>query len=343
MTMKVIGNVFLAFITVLLPACSSGEKVDDNDPATELPLTSDAKFDIAWSSKSVMPTARGWLPPSACVLNNKIYVIGGTPDDVSSTNKVEAYDPISDTWTEKQPIKVARWGHSSNVVDGKIYVMGGCELTGPAIPSLEVYYPGEDKWEQIAGGMPEGRMGFGSCVVNGKIYVIGGCTEEPTGNTVLAKMDVYDPVTNTWTSLAPMPQARAYLSASAVGNKIYAVGGTKEAPWDGLTSIFEYDILTDTWRTKKELITGRWAVSTCSSDNMIFCIGGLINPLDIGQKTVEVYFPLKDSIVKATTMLYGRGSVSSCVFEKKVYSFGGTASASPWNHTSNKTEAGSFE
>jgi hypothetical protein len=76
---------------------------------------------------------------------------------------------------------------------------------------------------------------------------------------------------------------------------------------------------------------------------MIFCIGGLKAPTDIGQKTVEVYFPLKDSIVKATTMLYGRGSVSSCVFQKKVYSFGGTASAYPWNRTSNKTEAGSFE
>jgi N-acetylneuraminic acid mutarotase len=286
--------VILAFIFVLLPACPSIEKVDENDPALPLPLPSEAKFDIEWSSKSVIPTARGWLPPSACVLNNKIYVIGGAPDDVSSTNKVAAYDPTSDTWTEKQPIKVARWGHSSNVVDGKI-------------------------------------------------YVIGGCTEEPTGKTVLAKMNVYDPITNTWTSLAPMPQARTYLSASAVGNKIYAVGGTKEAPWDGLRSIFEYDILTNTWRTKKDLITGRWAVSTCSSDNMIFCIGGLTGPMDKGQKTVEVYFPLKDSIVTATTMLYGRGSVSSCVFQKKVYSFGGTESAYPWNSMSNKTEAGSFE
>lgn len=341
--MRVIEKVFLAFIAVLLPACTPVEDVDDNDPADQPPLPSEAKFDIAWSSKSVMPTARGWLSPSACVLNNKIYVIGGTPDDVSTTNKVEAYDPISDTWTEKQPITVARWGHSSNVVDGKIYVMGGCALTGPALSSIEVYYPGEDKWETIDGGMPEGRMGFGSCVVNGKIYVIGGCTEEPTGNTALAKMNVYDPVSNTWTSLAPMPQPRTYLSASAVGNKIYAVGGTEVVPWEGLKSIFEYDILTDTWRTKKELITGRWAVSSCSYDNMIFCIGGLTNPSDPGQKTIEVYFPLKDSIVRATPMLNGRGSVSSCVFQKKVYSFGGTASAYPWNGTSNKTEAGSFE
>ncbi|MBN2612550.1 MAG: hypothetical protein JXB00_13420 [Bacteroidales bacterium] len=341
--MKAIGNVILSIIIVLLPACSPVEKADENDPAAPPPLPSEAKFDIEWSSKSIIPAARGWLHPAACILNNKIYVIGGTPDDVSSTNKVTVYDPASDTWTEKQPINVARWGHSSNVVDGKIYVMGGCPLVGPALSSIEVYYPGENKWEIIADVMPEGRMGFGSCVVNGKIYIMGGCTEEPTGNTALAKMNVYDPVTNTWTSLAPMPEARTYLGASAVGNKIYAVGGTKEAPWDGLNSIFEYDILTDTWRTKKDLITGRWAISTCSSDSMIFCIGGLTRPMDPGQKTVEVYFPLKDSIVKATSMLNGRGSLSSCVFQKKIYSFGGTASAYPWINMSNKTEAGSFK
>ncbi|MCF7757963.1 hypothetical protein KQ941_26325 [Paenibacillus xylanexedens] len=53
-----------------------------------------------WTVKADMPTARAGL--TAVVYNNKIYAIGGyynVGTSVLRTNKVEVYDPSTDSWT----------------------------------------------------------------------------------------------------------------------------------------------------------------------------------------------------------------------------------------------------
>jgi len=57
--------------------------------------------------------------------------------------------------------------------------------------------------------------------VNGQLYVLGG----GTGTDFVALVDVYDPKTDSWRSLTPMPTARGFLAAASVGGKAYAVGG----------------------------------------------------------------------------------------------------------------------
>ena len=187
-------------------------------------ITLPIKFEITWNSIADLPSERGWLPPTACVLNDKIYVIGGTGTNEVSAG-VEVYDPATDTWEVKQSLNVARWGHSAEVVNGKIYVMGGCaEGIGPGLTSIEEYNPADNTWTEI-GHMSFGRIGFGSCVIGSKIYVVGGCGEEPTIN-VYGDVDVYDVESKSWSRLQSMPEERAYLSVSTLNNKIYAIGGS---------------------------------------------------------------------------------------------------------------------
>lgn len=57
----------------------------------------------------------------------------------------------------------------------------------------------------------------------GLVYVIGGLN--PTTGTALASVDIYDPVTNSWSAGTPMPTARWSLAATSMGGKIYVVGG----------------------------------------------------------------------------------------------------------------------
>jgi N-acetylneuraminic acid mutarotase len=59
-------------------------------------------------------------------------------------------------------------------------------------------------------------------VVNGIIYVIGGIG---TTGEFLDTVGAYDPATNTWTTMAPMPTARGYFRAESVGGVVYAIGG----------------------------------------------------------------------------------------------------------------------
>ena len=73
-----------------------------------------------------------------------------------------------------------------------------------------------------------------------KIYVFGGFN-----GSYLNKAEVYDPITNRWTALPPMPTARAGLASAVIGDKIYVIGGWSPSAPLGTVEIF--DTLTQTW------------------------------------------------------------------------------------------------
>ncbi|MHC4686674.1 MAG: Kelch repeat-containing protein, partial [Planctomycetota bacterium] len=62
-----------------------------------------------WTTKSPMPTARYVL--SSSVVDGKIYAIGGDPAGAST---VEAYDPVTDTWTRKANMPMPRGAAASS-------------------------------------------------------------------------------------------------------------------------------------------------------------------------------------------------------------------------------------
>jgi N-acetylneuraminic acid mutarotase len=96
--------------------------------------------DSTWTTESgLMPTARYCV--TSCLLNNKIYAIGGWYHSSSGPiyNKVEVYNPDSSTWYIETPMPVARAVLTSIVLDGKIYVYGGSRTTHPLIGTSEIY------------------------------------------------------------------------------------------------------------------------------------------------------------------------------------------------------------
>jgi hypothetical protein len=67
--------------------------------------------------------------------------------------------------------------------------------------------------------MPTPRVTAAAVTIGGKLHVIGG----RNGTTYLNSVQAYDPVTNSWTTGASMPTARAALGAAGVGGFVYAV------------------------------------------------------------------------------------------------------------------------
>jgi len=297
-------------------------------------------IDITWAKKADLPTARGFLPTSASLVNGKIYLIGGTGTTGSVHNNVEEYDPATDSWTTKSPLLTQRWGHSSDIVGGKIYVMGGCgAFTGDALASIEVYDPALDMWES-QGTMQTARLGFGSCVVNDKIYVIGGRTKEPSGD-YLSSMEAYDPVTKIWETKSPMPAARGYLTATAISSYIYVIGGTQSGN-SGIpeSTVYKYNISANTWTETTSMHYARWGIASCLVGNMIVCVGGYAGATDPGQKTIEIIFTENDDFVKASEMSFKRAACSVCVVNGNIYVFGGANSPDPTYNPCNYNEEG---
>ena len=169
-----------------------------------------------WSAGPPMPFASNGQ--SSCVLNGKIFVIGGYGNDsTSGLNTVEVFDPLTLTWDTSPSMLNGRAFCAANVLDGKIYVMGGYGHGGAVLNSTEIFDSASFSWsvgDSMSIGMSEGA----SCILDGKIYIMGGL-DYPN------KLQIFDPISNTWNTGPNMPTARTDLIAQAINDKIYAIGG----------------------------------------------------------------------------------------------------------------------
>jgi len=197
--------------------------VEMYDPATDT-------WDITLTD---MPSGRSLLYGSASVIDGKIYIIGGqggpgnTPD-----SSIVVYDPATDTWdTTKADIPTPRVIPAMSVVNGKIYVIGGAtsgDFGSQGLNTVEAYDPATDTWDTTLTAMPTPRVQMITSAVNGMIFTIGGISEFTGTATFYAKVEVYDPATDTWDdNFTAMPTPRYGLTDGVVNGKIYAIGGNE--------------------------------------------------------------------------------------------------------------------
>jgi hypothetical protein len=119
--------------------------------------------------------------------------------------------------------------------------------------------------------MPTARGALSTSVVDGKIYAIGGVPYN--GGAAFSTVEVYDPATDTWTTKAPMPTARAiFLSSCEVNGIIYVIGGINGER--AFSTVEAYDPATDTWTEKTSMPEVRGMFATSVVGGKIYAIGG---------------------------------------------------------------------
>jgi len=281
--------------------------------AFSIPSVSPAAEEI-WTKKADMPTARMLL--GTCVLDGKIYAIGGAPRPHVGLSVVEVYDPTTNTWTKKANMLAARAGLGASVVNGKIYAIGGVIATGP---SVEEYDPATDTWTRKA-DMPTKRNFLTTSVVDDKIYAIGGSVE--TDGPFFSTVEEYNPATDTWTRKADLPEPRYLHTAGVVNGKIYVIAGSPRN-MTASNAVFEYDPSTDAWTRKADTPTVRsWqSPNAAVADGRIYVIGGDAGPPDA---EVEEYDPATDTWTARADMPTPRGALSITALNDRIYVIGGT-------------------
>ena len=80
--------------------------------------------------------------------------------------------------------------------------------------------------------MPTARGGLAAVWANGSLIAIGG--EGPT--SVFDEVERYDPATDSWSELAPLPGGRHGLAAGVFRRTLYAIGGADDASHIGSTA-----------------------------------------------------------------------------------------------------------
>lgn len=191
-----------------------------------------------WTRKRDLPTPRGALV--ALAFENKIYAIGGA-NGANAFAVNEVYDPATDSWAALRPMPTAREHLAAAVIDSLLYVVGGRFQNnfGQLVNSnqLEAYAPASNRWHRLP-AMPTARGGLAAAAMNGKLYVFGGEFFGTGGAGVFEENEEYDPGTRTWREVQPLPTPRHGMSAVAVNDTIFVIGGGPVAGY-GVTAANE--------------------------------------------------------------------------------------------------------
>jgi N-acetylneuraminic acid mutarotase len=117
------------------------------------------------------------------------------------------------------------------------------------------------------------REHLAAVAADGKLYVVGGRLPRN-----IDALEVYDPKSDRWTPLAPLPTARSGLGAAFANGHIYVFGG--EGNSFSSTGVFEqneeYDLATNIWRTDAPMPTPRHGIGAAVIDDRVYIPAGAI-------------------------------------------------------------------
>ncbi|XP_005060019.1 PREDICTED: kelch-like protein 33 [Ficedula albicollis] len=128
------------------------------------------------------------------------------------------------------------------------------------------------EWRAL-GHFPDGpRFRHAVAVVGNNLYILGGKHYYGVHDT-LASVYRYQPMDDSWERLASMTCGRSYFAAVALGNFIYALGGSSGELY--CTDTVEcYDLANDTWRRCQPLPRALCGHAACALDGELYVSGG---------------------------------------------------------------------
>nr|XP_058937129.1 kelch domain-containing protein 7B [Kogia breviceps] len=141
----------------------------------------------------------------------------------------------------------------------------------PSRTYLHVFHPRENAWRPLTQVPQEAPLrGCGLCTLHNYLFLAGGIRGSGAEAVCSNEVFCYNPLTNIWSQVRPMQQARAQLKLVALDGLLYAIGG------ECLYSMERYDPRTDAWTSRAPLPAGTFPVAheavACRGD--IYVTGG---------------------------------------------------------------------
>ncbi|XP_013364024.1 PREDICTED: kelch-like protein 33 isoform X2 [Chinchilla lanigera] len=171
-----------------------------------------------WEERAPLCQARSLFPLVA--LDGQLYALGGRHNGVA-LNSVETYNPELNTWRSAPVLPAPRFAHAAAILEGRLYLSGGCSGAGHYLASLLHYDPKVEKPGALLSPMGIPRAGHVMAALGGRLYVAGGLGE--TGD--LLSFEAYEPRTNSWTHLAPLPSPHVGAAGAVLQGELLVIGG----------------------------------------------------------------------------------------------------------------------
>jgi hypothetical protein len=167
---------------------------------------------------------------------------------------------------------------------------------------------------------------YGAAIANDGVYayVLG-------GYSFLLTKDItdtvrYDPLANTWTSLAPTPHEVGLASAvySPINNKLYVFGGEKIASAELFNTTLIYNIASNTWTNGAPMPDVRAFTAEGYYNGKIYVIGGYsTGSISPAFAQVWEYDVMADTWTTKTDMPDALGGAASAVVNGHLFVIGG--------------------
>ncbi len=182
----------------------------------------------AWTAIPSLPEARG--AGAMAALDGKLHFFGGA--DINRKDKGDHWVLSLNggtSWTKAAPLPNPRNHLGRAELSGKIYAIGGQKGTNDKInqqSEVDVWNPATpNTWKRVA-SLPKGRshIAGSTFVMGGRIFVIGGLTNTslPQG---ISDVTAYDPQSNSWRALTPLPEPASSGVARSIKNQIFYTSG----------------------------------------------------------------------------------------------------------------------
>jgi N-acetylneuraminic acid mutarotase len=179
----------------------------------------------AMSAEVYNPASGAWTltgsTTASLLPNGWVMVCGGT-----GGKRVGLYDPVAATWTTNTAwMNVSRQGHTATMLPGgRVLVIGGATSANFA-ETYDYYTSGAWTTNSVAS-----RVSYSSTMTlltNGLVLVAGGSVSTGADSyQAFADAQIFNPVSGSWTAIAPMNYPRASHSATLLSNgNVLLVGG----------------------------------------------------------------------------------------------------------------------
>jgi N-acetylneuraminic acid mutarotase len=224
------------------PRLVSANRADKSNPGYALQTR------FTWTEKEALTYGR-YGHTATLLSDGRVLVVGGVQGseaDRPGLINVEEYDPTTESWRLTGTLNIGRTDHRATLLpDGSVLVTGGkTGSSGPALNSVEIYDPVSRTW-RIGPPLSVPRSGHSATLLgDGRVLVAGGrFSSDP--EDVHASVEVYDPVSQSWTPTGELQTSREGHSATLLPDGLVLIVNGYDQTWLATNEV--YDPSNGTW------------------------------------------------------------------------------------------------
>lgn len=181
----------------------------------------------------------------------------------------------STNWTTAAPLSDPRGHLGGAALSGKIYAIGGAhghDTRTVDVSSVHAYDPANNTWTAVASlPIPRSHFESSTTILNNRLLIIGG-RSNTTGKTALNHVTQYDPISNTWIALPPLPDELIASVAQVIGNQIIVTNGGLNRTTSP-QSTTRIGLLANKWESVKAMPVALGEVAGGIIGNKLYLVG----------------------------------------------------------------------